>query len=707
MMIYSINTKILRLVFLFTFFLNILFYFPLLAFQTEFDSEIEKEVRNTLINSYTSKELPIDDIIKKFEHYDANLFIHYGYISGLKDNIIEIRNNMIKNRDDFFISKRASLKTPEAINMDKVQKSMILQSLYNDELNSIKRLSREDRLNRLFSFFNLCSQTISRVLMGQTEAVFQFFIDSLFISDRLTKLTPQENKIAHLINCYQSKYPDSKLTQKFQEKLNRIEEKKKRDLFKKEIIKGDYFLAQQDLSNALNCYNYALTFFPENKKVNKRILKAEKLLTKLSRDRYKSLIVLNSEDVITNQKEEEAYKDLLIAASLRDPDIIEHLTNNFFRIYTSSSLCDEAKYLLAIAYDIQGNKEKAFDRLNRLANEEEYSNMKYHTQMLLKSLEYNPYEAFWEENKKFNKQTTQYVLTGQRPYKTSLHLTLSSAVFQRAGAFANLGAFFVLDMAIRAIAVNFKNPIEFDQLTSIGDRVLKKSHDETEKETVLFILAKREEKAGNFHKAIEYLNSSVYDYSQEIQKLQNKLAKNIYLYAKDNKDTKEKERAFSFLIDKFPSSKYTKLAQEELAKLSLPAKSDIKIDKKLLSENTILTNSENLNIDPALLDGYIENNELSNAGLIIKSDNTVTMKIDKYKGGSITVRHEIDSEKRERVANIHKNIIATKDLEAVEPTQFKTWVPFEISGGIGETGISLYPHLSEIKLKKEEEDLYK
>jgi len=707
MMNYSINSKILKLVFFFTFLLNILFYFPLIAFQTKFDSEIEKEVRNTLINSYTSKKWLIDDTIKKFEHYDANLIVNYGFISGLKDNIIESRNNLIDDRNDFIISKKASLQSPDAINIDKIQKSMILQSIYNDELTSIKRLSREDKFNRRFSFFNLCSQTISKVVMGQTEAVFQFFIDSIFISDRLTKLTPHENKIDHFIKRYQSKYPDSKLGSKLQTNLDKIEEKKKKDLFNKEILKGDYFLSRQDLSNALNCYNYALSFFPESKKVNKRILKAEKLFTKLSRDRYKSLIVLNGEDNIKNKKEEEAYKDLLISASLRDPDIIEHISNNFFRIYTLSSLCDEAQYLLAIAYDIQGKKEKAFERFQRLANEEEYSNMRYHAQMLLKSPEYNPYGAFVEENKKFNKESTRYVLTGQRTYKTSLHLTLSSAVYQRAGAFGNLGAFFLLDMTIRAIAVNFKNPIEVDPLAMLAEQVLKKSHNENEREEVIFTMAKREERAADFQKAIEYLNSSIYDYSYEIQKLQNKLAKNIYLYAKDNQDTKEKERALSYLIDKFPSSKYTKLAKEELAKISQPAKSDITISKKLLTENLILTNSENLNIDPHLLDGYIENNELADEGLVIKEDNTVTMKINKYNLGTTTAKYNIDNEKREKIANIYKNVTTSKDLEAVEFTQFKTWVPFEISGGIGESGISLYPRLSEIKLKKEEEELYK
>jgi len=696
---------------IFSYLTVIFLYLPLYSFQTKFDSEIEKEVRDVLINSYTAKKWLIDDTIKKFEHYDANLIVNYGFISGLKDNIIESRNNLIDDRNDFIISKKASLQSPDAINIDKIQKSMILQTIYNDELTSIKRLSREDRFNRLFSFFNLCSQTISRVLMGQTEAVFQFFIDSIFISDRLTKLTPHENKIDHFIKRYQSKYPElfvgNGRDHSLQTKLNKIEEKKKKDLFNKEILKGDYFLSRQDLSNALNCYNYALSFFPESKKVNKRILKAEKLLTKLSRDRYKSLIVLNGEDNITNKKEEEAYRDLLISASLRDPDIIEHLTNNFFRIYTSSSLCDEAQYLLAIAYDIQGKKEKAFERFQRLANEKEYSNMRYHTQMLLKSPEYNPYGAFVEENKKFNKETTRYVLTGQITYKTSLHLTLSSAVYQRAGTFANLGAFFLLDMTIRAVAVNFKNPIEVDSLAMLAEQVLKKSHNKNEKEEIIFIMAKREERAGNFQKAIEYLNSSIYDYSYEIKKLQNKLAKNIYLYAKDNQDTKEKEKALSYLVDKFPSSKYTKRAKEELAKISQPAKSDIVISKKLLTENLILINSENLNIDPHLLDGYIENNELSDEGLVIKEDSTVTMKINKYNLGTTTTKYNIDKDKREKIVKIYKNVTTTKDLEAVEFTQFKTWVPFEISGGIGESGISLYPRLSEIKLKKEEEELYK
>ncbi len=689
--------------------ITLILFIPLsiLAFQTELDSEIEKEVRDALINSYTSKELLVDDTIKKFEHYDANLFIHYGFISGLKDNITELRNNLIKDRDDFIDAKKTSLRSLDAKNIDKVQNSMIHHSLYNDEYNLIRRLTYEDRFNRSYIFFNMISQTASRVLLGQTEAFLQFLTDSIFFFDRITRLTIHENKIAHLTKRFKSKHPDSKHNLSLQKKLNKIEKKQKKNLFKTELLKGDYFLSKEDFGNAINCYQYALSLFPDSRKANRKTLKAEKKVTKLMRERYKSLIVINGEDRIRNTKEEEAYKELLLAATLRDPDIIEHIANNFFRIYTRSSVSDEAEYLLAIAYNIRGDRNKAIKRFERLANQEKYSNMREHSKMILKNPEYNPYSAFLEENKQFKKDTMRYVLTGHRPFKTSLHLTLSSVAYQQVRAVGNLSVFFLLDMGIRAIAINFKNPLELDNLAFLANRTLQKTVNENKKDNLVDIMAKRDERAGNYHKAIEYLKLSSFDYSIKIKKLEGKLAKNIYVYAKETEDTSEKERALKFLVEKFPSSKYYDLAQEQLKKLSIPSETDIIINKKLLQENLILSASENLDISPDLFDGYKENNELLKDGVIIDSHNNMTMKINRYKQGTFTIKRPIDEEKRTRIVEMYNNIIKNKDLEAIKLTQFKTRVPIEVTGGIGESGISFYPRLGEVKLKKEEEELYK
>lgn len=591
--------------------------------------KIISDVYFAIVSVYKGDTDKLCGFYKEYKKSDDALRRAGKASSGLSDNFFMVYISTIKNREEYL--KNISLLLHSY--PDDIVKNITKYNYLSDEIILSKRLYYEDNFNIFAGVFNYFSKVFSQVVLGNTQALAQIFVDAAFSFDILTKSTLRQRKTIVIIDDFLKKYPEYLQKNKLLTKKQILKKKRNNYLFNNYILVGDSYKKSDNLKEAAAYYQRARELLPDNQKVKKRILDVEKQISKRKRVSIKSLCVIDGESKLTEDEKKE-YNELLTALTIDSPYKMFQVGKKYYECGKKNSLTDEALYLQSVSFDMLGKHDEAdiYKEKNSIENPD--SNVGSRCKTILNNKYLYNYVNFGNNLKKFNSETKHFIFTGSRPERDNLYL-VSTGIVNQAESFLNaVGYFFVIDVGVRAIMVQFYNPISYDPLVKSGVLYLAQNPDSKKKDEIYSILAGKYTAAKQYDKAIAYykkLPKSV-ENDKKINELYQKYVRRIYYFALENGTDKEKITSLRYVQEKFKDTKYAARAEESIKKIEEKGKS--KIVKK-------------------------------------------------------------------------KDVFAFEDLKKLPVlSSERKKLPLEVTGGIGSSGIEVYPGLQVYKYNAEDEPLY-
>jgi len=221
------------------------------------------------------------------------------------------------------------------------------------------------------------------------------------------------------------------------------------------------------------------------------------------------------------------------------------------------------------------------------------------------------------------------------------------------------------------------------------------------KKTLVHLYGKR----GQFDKALHYAQSAGIYSPRYLKKLNDRLARKLFLLILQNPDPQMKTERLSRLIAEFPQAPIVKQARKELGRLALDSLFEFRISRAELMTYPELRLHTGLDLDPAYVDGRLDDGELTEEGILA------------VKGGPLLYRlvgssgdHEIDMtpEQRDLLRLRLQEIRSGSSLKEETASGGKEKpFPLEIAGGIGSRGVEAYPSFAPIPYQQDDLDLYK
>src|SRR5262245_52000269 len=114
-----------------------------------FPDEVDKRVREALIDSLTNQTSKLEDHARFFAQKDAEMKRSRGTVTGLTDYAVDLYNNSITDRKSYLEAQQKALGSAPP-----QQKKVIESRLRNDELKRAEELSQAGTFNRLGGMVN-------------------------------------------------------------------------------------------------------------------------------------------------------------------------------------------------------------------------------------------------------------------------------------------------------------------------------------------------------------------------------------------------------------------------------------------------------------------------------------------------------------------------------------------------------------------------
>jgi hypothetical protein len=136
---------------------------------------------------------------------------------------------------------------------------------------------------------------------------------------------------------------------------------------------------------------------------------------------------------------------------------------------------------------------------------------------------------------------------------------------------------------------------------------------------------------------------------------------------------------------------------------AMPHAGEVPLSRDVLLAHPSLLGPRGLDLEPALVDGKLENGELADAGVTVAPD-TLRLKIRDPDGGDDRTETRplaSDGYARARAAAedaLYETALST-DPNAGEVGRFERYIPFFIAGSVGDSGLSVAPG---VKLRRDQ-----
>lgn len=521
--------------------------------------EISSDTKSVLISSILLENKDVFGICKKYSQYDSEKVKLKQKPSMMTDNFLLLYTSTVNKREDRLKNQSIILKN----NPDEILKNVVNYNIDTDEINLYNRLRHEDRYNRFASVFNYISETFSQMITGNTQVVAKFFVDIFFSYTRFNDFTVREKKSLVLLSDFNEKYPDYKENKRISKKIDKLKKDKENYLYKRYLSIGDMYVRSGNLEEAIIFYKEAEKIFPKDKDVKKRMLNAQKILSKDVRNSVKSLIVVDGEKNFS-QKENEVYGNLLYLLSGYKPDVVFAESKKYNKDVLYKNINDEIIYFKSTALDMMKQQERGDIYKEIIINDyPKTHSSKFAINSLNNESNYN-YKNFKKSVEKYNGEKSRYVWTGYRKTDDNLYI-MSSGLASSGSEFLNsIGFFFLVDVGIRKAMTHFHNPVNFDNVVKSGGLFIDKNPDSKNKKEVYKELAQLYESANKNEKAITLYNMlpAGNEVKNKTAKLRNEIAKKWFYYAKDELEGKESIEVLNYVKDKFADTQYAKRTTE-------------------------------------------------------------------------------------------------------------------------------------------------
>ncbi|MFQ5684041.1 MAG: tol-pal system YbgF family protein [Candidatus Binatia bacterium] len=579
-----------------------------------FPNEIDKQVREALIDSLTHREDTLEDHLQFFIKKDEQLKKARDPVTGLTEGVSDLYYNTIEERDRYLSAQKKAL----ASTSSPKRKKLLQARIRNDELTQADKLVANSTANKWGGRINrmLGAVDLVDVLSGSYIGA---AVDSTLIQ-LLGKGTPEisleQRKALALYLRHLKRYPNDPHNEKVQKRVEVLEKKKKKFLVKKQIERAKEVLEKGDLGHAEFHYRMATLIDPSSQEAEGGLKQVEKQLHREAEKRKQDLSVpVESSGKSGDPAEDQDLTELLVALTQRNPEQIQTHTTALKEKYPKQPLAEAAKDSSSVAQEIKGQHEEAKKILQQIARSSDAPLERKKAKALLKNPEYNRLDSFRKARSRHRLQTFKYVLLGDDFLKKNILYGATPLIVSGPAGATALAAANVIMMGGKLYQVITSNPISYQPVVDKGVNYVR-NHPSSESATEVYrVLADAYEKAGMYQKAIAYHQMSGKADEKKIAALKDKAVKTLLRAADKSNAISTKERYLKQILDAYPESAAAKEAIRKLAALVEKERQGLRMSKKFLMENPEIYGPEGLRLKSTLFDRDLNNMELADEGI--------------------------------------------------------------------------------------------
>jgi hypothetical protein len=586
-----------------------------------FPDDVDKRARGAMIGALTGKSENLADDLRFFTARDAQLKKERGAATGLTDQVRDLYNNTIQDRERYLEAQRQALtfvSSPQ-------HKQLIESRIKNDDLNAaneqLKKATQNKWggiLNRMLTSVDLANVATGNYIGAGVDSAMQQIV---FLGS--SEMPIEERRALALLVEHVRRYPDDPKNPEIRKQIEALEQKKKRFLAAKQIDKADEAIKKKDFSKAEFHYEVAAATDPLSRPAEAGLGKLKERSQAEEQERRKALALATPAPRQTaGPPEDRDMRDLLNALTLRDAEKIRAHAAELEKKHRGKPAAESARDAAAVGLEIKGRHEEAKKILQQVADSSA-PHERQRAQSLLDSPDYNRLASFERARTQRTLDTVKFVLLGDDFLKRNLLLGASPLAAAGPAGAGSIAAANVMIIGTNLFQVLTNNPISHQNVVDKGVDYIR-NHPESATD-VYSVLAGVYEDAGMYDKAIAYHEMSGKAPEKKLADLKEKAAKEMLQAAAKTGDRDAQEHYLKQILDNYADSEAAKDAMQRLARMTKLENQGLRMSKKFLQENPELYGAKGLALKPSLFDGNLSNMELADKGVSLVGENEVLL----------------------------------------------------------------------------------
>ena len=544
---------------------------------------------------------------------------------------------------------------------------------------SIARLRWENRYNRFAGVFNWLLRRSSQLVTGQTEALMQMVNDIAFSYRTFLYPTSRERKIRALSDRMMIEHPESADSRRAAERAAGIDRKIERDRRRDFERRCRLALQLEQWESAEALARSALTLWPSDEGFEKHLRAADHEIALRHRRWQRSLQVDSLGEAMMDEEDWQPMGEL-IRAWLQGRGAMT-------AVETKPQLRDHVELMRATALANSGDVDDAGATLDWLARGD--GPLAWRAGQLRSRRPLNPEREVEDALRRRRSLTRRHIWQGGRDVEDNLHMASSSAISDGLVAPVALGAFFFVDSTIRAVALQFKNPLAaravIDALTAKGRR-------EGQMEVAqITLLRDLERDVGRPQRALE-AHDRIPDASPRLRRrLVEQVARSRVQAADAIEDDLLRERVLASVVESMPETRAAKEAWETLHGETWPG---VRLTSDQIRAHGLALATAGFPVPEALWDGDDKNGEIEREGVWIAEDGGVRYRVE---GERVWQTAQSAGEDAARLWGAVEMIAESSDrTEGIQGRQ-RPRIPLEVTGSVGAAGAYAAPQLQQFR----------
>ena len=565
--------------------------------------------------------------------------------TGLSPGLRALYHGTLTGREAVLAAQKAAL----AEAADPAEKALISRRLGQDALTQADALyhksvvTRAGRvLNRMLRSVNLTSLVLDPLMAPAIDAA----AGVVFHFGEVNAMSAEERKALVLYEQFLARHPEDPEVERVEKDVARLRAKRRKALLAQQIAQGEQALETGNFWTAERSFESALALDAVSDEAQQGLQRV-KHLREQQADHLAEMRRTSPESLpLGDPADETPYYDLLLVTTRRQPIGMRAAADTLASRYPAGPLWDMAMDVTALAYEMEGQKEKAHESLRAVARSGRSSSRQARAGLLLENSHYNQLVAIRAAERQHLKETLSYILGGKQTLEQAIIHSPASILLYGTPAAIPIGAATAAGAGIRAVHVLTGNPVSRSAvIEAAGQYVRENPRGDAHYREVCLLLAAAYEKEDRLDRALYYSQEAGVD-ADEIRELEGRVAK---LMLKRGEGTSPTQRAGQFLaiLTNYPETEAAREAGRKLRELLAPQYQGLRLSKKFLQEHPAIAR-EGLRLRPVLLDGNPDNGEIAADGVTLLETGQIVITFDDW-GGTRSEVYNLDRRTAERV----------------------------------------------------------
>ncbi|MFQ5881682.1 MAG: tol-pal system YbgF family protein [Candidatus Methylomirabilales bacterium] len=627
-----------------------------------YPDEIDRQVGRAIIDAYLGDRESIRAHLDALRREDEARRREGRPMTGLSAGLRDLLNSTLTDRAAFLAAQKAALDKAA----EPEEEALISWRLERDELTRANDLYHQSVVNRLGKVLNrlLRAINLTSFLVDPLMApVIDSALDVVLHPGDLKGMSVEERKALVLYQRFLARYPEDPEAEDVRKDVVRLLAKKRQALLAQEIDRGEEAFQAGDLWTAERHFQGALGLDPASDAAGQGMTAVESRGQEERGRRARALETSPQPPPFKGAPDETLYYDLLLATTRRQPTRMREMANTLASRHQADRLWGAAMDILALSYELEGQKEKAHQILWEVADRGQSPSRQARARLLLEDSGYNQLVAIRAAERRHLKDTLSYILGGRGALEQAIVHSPTSLLLYGTPAAIPLGTATAAGIGIRGIQVLTGNPVPRSAIIEAGEEYLRE-HPPPDPHygEVCRLLAQAYEQEERYNRAIYYYREAGTD-PDKIRNLEEHAAETL-LDRAGQSPTPQKTQFLATILRDYPETAAAREAGRKFRALTAPQYQGLRLSKRFLEEHPVVA-QEGLRLKASLLDGDLDNGEIAAEGVALLEADRLVITFESAEGTRSEV-YGLDRATMERVLRILRQGVYQTALQEAE-----------------------------------------